>query len=101
MNVDPARSEFARTGSETIESRYFEGTFTLSDWQTTGHLLLHEPGAGRYVTAILSHVDVGAIRARRFRVVLDSGNGAACMTSPLLLERLGAGGGSPNGPPPR
>ena len=97
--VDSQGMELSRPEEEAIESRYFEGTFTLADWQTTGHVTVDETAVERYVTGILSHVDVGAIRARRFRVVLDSGNGAACMTSPLLLARLGAEVVSLNGHP--
>lgn len=37
----------------------------------------------------IGYLDLGRIRSKRFRVVLDSVNGAGGMASPLLLERLG------------
>ncbi|EQD78704.1 Alpha-D-phosphohexomutase, alpha/beta/alpha domain protein II domain protein, partial [mine drainage metagenome] len=42
----------------------------------------------RYVNGILGQVDRGAIAARKFRVVLDCGNGASAVTSPSLLHGL-------------
>ncbi|HZY71193.1 MAG TPA: phosphoglucosamine mutase [Thermoplasmata archaeon] len=49
-----------------------------------------DPHAGeRYLDGIAAQVDVAAIRRRRFRVVLDCGNGASVVTSPALLRHLG------------
>ncbi|MCD6461974.1 MAG: phosphoglucosamine mutase, partial [Thermoplasmata archaeon] len=42
-----------------------------------------------YIQGVLSHVDVESIRDRGPRVVLDCANGAAALSSPLLLESLG------------
>lgn len=43
-----------------------------------------------HVSRVLACVDVGAIKSRRLRVVLDSVNGSGCVAGRLLLERLGA-----------
>ena len=40
-----------------------------------------------YLDGILSHVDSGLIRSRRFRVVLDLGNGAQAVSAPDLCRR--------------
>lgn len=42
-----------------------------------------------HVQAALSLADVPAVAARRFKVVLDSVNGAGCAATAMLLERLG------------
>lgn len=42
-----------------------------------------------HLARVLALVDVEAIRAARFSVVLDSINGAGCVAGRLLLERLG------------
>ena len=42
-----------------------------------------------YVESILRKVDVARIRQRRFTIVVDAGNGAQCVSAPLLYERLG------------
>jgi len=42
-----------------------------------------------HVKRVLDHVDVLGISARRFKVVLDSVNGAGCVSAATLLNRLG------------
>jgi phosphomannomutase len=42
-----------------------------------------------HVKRVLDHVDVTAIAARRFKVVLDSVNGAGCVATATLLSKLG------------
>ena len=42
-----------------------------------------------HVDRVLAHVDVAAIRAKRFSVVLDSVNGSGCHGGRMLLEELG------------
>ncbi len=43
----------------------------------------------RHRDAVLAITDVQAVRARGFRVVVDSINGAGCTVTPMLLEALG------------
>jgi phosphomannomutase len=43
----------------------------------------------RHVDAVCDVVDVNGIAARRFKVVLDSINGAGCVVTPTLLSKLG------------
>ena len=43
----------------------------------------------RHVEAVCRICNVEVIAARRFKVVLDSINGAGCTVTPMLLERLG------------
>ena len=42
-----------------------------------------------HVKRVLEHVDVLGISARRFKVVLDSVNGAGCVATATLLNKLG------------
>ena len=42
-----------------------------------------------HVEQILTHVDVEAIRARKFKVAVDMINASACMMDPYLFEKLG------------
>jgi len=42
-----------------------------------------------HVAKVLDQVDVQAIRSAKFKVVLDSVNGAGCVAGRMLLERLG------------
>ncbi len=43
-----------------------------------------------HADAILSHIDVEAIRARKFKVAVDMINASACVMDPYLFEQLGA-----------
>ncbi|HQL74627.1 MAG: Phosphoglucosamine mutase [Planctomycetes bacterium ADurb.Bin126] len=45
--------------------------------------------AGQHVSSVLSAVDIFAIADKRFKVVLDSVNGAGCVEAPVLLGKLG------------
>lgn len=50
--------------------------------------VLCEPNAARvHIGRVLKQVDVGRIRARRFRVALDSVNGAGSVLTPGFLQR--------------
>lgn len=54
-----------------------------------------------HVRKILEHVDVLGISTKRYKVVLDSVNGAGCVATSMLLNRLGCQvihlNGTPNG----
>jgi phosphomannomutase len=42
-----------------------------------------------HVNKILSHIDVGLIKSKKFRVAVDMTNGAASVMDPYLFEQLG------------
>jgi len=43
-----------------------------------------------HADAILAHIDVTAIRARKFKIAVDMINASACVMDPYLFEQLGA-----------
>ena len=55
----------------------------------TGRVAPDGSAARVHVDRVLAHVDVAAIRAKRFTVVLDSVNGSGCHGGRMLLEELG------------
>ena len=55
----------------------------------TGRVTEDLTAARVHVDRVLANVDVAAIRARRFPVVLDSVNGSGCLGGRMLLEELG------------
>lgn len=61
------------------------------DWQNIGTLYQDDLATQRHIDQILAipYLDLQQIRARKFKVVLDSVNGAGGMISPFLLEALG------------
>jgi phosphomannomutase len=70
---------------ETWESR----RFALADAERQGVESRNESTHREHVEAVCGVCDVGAVAARRFKVVLDSINGAGGIAAPSLLERLG------------
>ncbi len=57
----------------------------------TGRVSEDMAAARVHVDRVLENVDVAAIRAQRFTVVLDSVNGSGCLGGRMLLEELGCG----------
>ncbi len=62
-----------------------------SDWQSIGTLQQDHGAIQRHIDRILEtpYLDIAKIRSKKYRVVLDSVNGAGGLISPLLLEALG------------
>src|SRR3990172_1096081 len=88
-----------RSDEEAVEAIYFENRFPETSWSEVGSFRSDDTAILRYLNAILSRVDVEAIRARGFRVVVDPGNGAGALTTPYLLRALGCTVLSLNGQP--
>ncbi|MCI4351049.1 MAG: phosphoglucosamine mutase [Thermoplasmata archaeon] len=81
--------EVPRSVEEAIEVHVARGEGAAVTFDRVGSVRRDPHGGERYLEGILKQVDVAAIRARKFRIVLDCGNGASVPTSPELLRRLG------------
>ena len=68
-----------------------EGTIPRAPWNELGAVALDEGAVPRHIERALAlpFVDVERIRARRFKVALDTCRGAGGVIIPALLERLG------------
>lgn len=62
-----------------------------ASWDGVGSVREDREAIGRHLAQVvaLPHINLPAIRARRFRVALDCVRGAGGTTMPLLLEQLG------------
>ncbi len=87
--LDAQGMEMAKEEEEAIETIYFEETFRAADWASVGDLRTDTGAADLYMRAILSRVDVEAIRKQKFTVVADPASGAGAVTTPYLLRALG------------
>lgn len=87
--LDGEGMEAPRAWEEAIEAIHFEGTARPVSWDRVGSVTPTAGANGSYLDAVLAGVDADAIRRAKMRVVLDCANGAGCLTSPYLLERLG------------
>jgi phosphomannomutase/phosphoglucomutase len=81
--------EVLRPVEEGIEAAVAEGTGQTVPYDRVGEVTPDHDGARRYLEGILAQVDRAAIARRKFRVLLDCGNGASVVTSPTLLRQLG------------
>lgn len=83
MFLSPERAEsFLATVEEDIQ---------WSDWRGMGYLTHDDLAISHHIKKVMSipYVDYEMIRRRRFRVVIDSVNGAGGLISPILLRELG------------
>ena len=79
--------EISRDDELVIEDIYFNKKWKkdLIQWGKTGP---EENAIKVYLDAITSHVNKGRIRAKKFKVVLDLGNGAQTVTALILCNEL-------------
>jgi phosphomannomutase len=85
---EPSGMYLDADGLKRLRAVYEGGQFRRARWNEVGQIQTDATAIDRHIERILTCVDVERIRARRFRVVIDCANGAACFISPRLLERL-------------
>jgi phosphomannomutase/phosphoglucomutase len=87
--IDPDGTEMRADKEDAIEGLFFADKFRSVKWDRIGQSGV-EPGVNdAYVDAIVSLVDVEAIRRAKLTVALDTSNGAGSLTAPFLLRKLG------------
>ena len=79
--------EIPREDELIIEDIYFKKNWIKnpSKWGITG---TEKKVIDVYVQGILSHIDSEKIKSRKFKVVLDLGNGAQAVSAPIFCENL-------------
>ncbi|MGQ9518505.1 MAG: phosphoglucosamine mutase [Candidatus Fervidibacter sp.] len=85
---DPSGMYLDAEGVGCLRAVYEGGNFRRARWNEMGQIQTDATAIDRHIERILTCVDVERIRSRRFKVVIDCVNGAACFISPRLLERL-------------
>lgn len=80
-------TELDRIGEEAVESLY-AGELPCRPWNAVGSAVRAEGAAESYVSAVLKHVDVQAVRRAGLKAVVDCANGASSAVTPLLLKQL-------------
>jgi phosphomannomutase len=80
-----------RDVSERLYAAYETGEFAFADGSSCGRVKEYAPSAEDHIRAVLEldAINVGAVSARGFKVVLDCINGAGSVVAPQLLEALG------------
>ncbi len=82
-------TELRRENEEEIEHIYYDKKYNLAGWENAGKLGKDENAVDLYIKAIISQVDSARIKEKKYRVLVDSGNGASFLTTPTLLRNLG------------
>jgi phosphomannomutase/phosphoglucomutase len=81
-------TEMSRQDEAVVEKIFYSGEFKKANWSETGEIACADPKP-EYIDGIIDRVDSAAIREKRFTVVADTGCGAASVTTPFLLRKLG------------
>src|SRR5256712_646131 len=86
--LDARGMEASREDEEAIESIFFDSRFRVAAWSEVGSIRSDDTANHRYLEAILAKVDVASIRKSAFTVVVDPGNGAGCVVTPVSTSSL-------------
>lgn len=81
-------TEFSKDIEEEIEKIYFKEDFALANWNEVGKFSTWDGSIDLYIEGILNAVDVDIIKKKKFHIVLDCGNGAGSLVTPILLKKL-------------
>jgi len=81
--------ELSRPQEVKIENIYFDSKTNLAKWNTLGATCELKGIDDEYVAAIKKHVDVAAIKKKRYHVAVDPTNSVGSLTGPRLLRELG------------
>ncbi len=68
---------------------YYEGGFTAVDWSGLKEVNENDAAFDVHIDRVLANIDVDLVRSKRFKVALDSCNGAGSVITPMFLEKLG------------
>jgi len=63
----------------------------VAPWDDLGEELTTETAVDDHIEAILEKCNADLIRSKNFTVVVDPGNGAGCVLSPYLIQKLSSG----------
>ena len=88
--IDPAGIDIPEVAQRKIERVFYREDFRRCLASETGDVVYPARIPDLYAQALVDQVDTGAIRAARFKVVLDYAFGAASFVMPAVLGKLGA-----------
>ncbi len=72
-----------------LERIYTTKEFQIAEWDAIGTVTHLESAVANHIDSLVDRCDHEKIRARNFKVIVDPGNGAACVLTPYLMQRLG------------
>lgn len=87
--LQPTGTGLTAADADRLKAIWQSGHFALAEGEARGSESRLATAQARHVEAVLGVCDVGAISARRFKVAVDSINGAGCVSASMLLGKLG------------
>ncbi|TFG11482.1 phosphoglucosamine mutase [Candidatus Thorarchaeota archaeon] len=82
-----------------LETLYTSGGFKVAPWNELGQEAVLGDAVEKHIVDIIDHCDSEAINRKEFKVIVDPGNGAACVLTPYLVRELGCKVVTINGQP--
>ncbi|TFG26098.1 phosphoglucosamine mutase, partial [Candidatus Thorarchaeota archaeon] len=79
---------FTAEEERKVEEIYESKKFTVASWDKLGKELVLETAVDEHITGILEKCDVDLIRSKEFTIIVDPGNGSACVLTPYLIQKL-------------
>ena len=87
--LQPTGTGLTAADAMKLKDIWSAGDFTLVGSDRQGAQTANSTTHVVHIDAVCRACDVAGIAARRFKVVLDSVNGAGCTVTPMLLSKLG------------
>jgi phosphoglucosamine mutase len=72
-----------------IEKIYYSENFKQADWDSLGSERVLETAVDRHIEGIINYCNVDQIKSQSFHVIVDPGNGTACVLTPYLMRKIG------------
>jgi len=79
---------FTSDEERKLEEIYESKKFTAAAWDHLGKELTIETAVDEHISGILGKCDADLIRSKNFTVIVDPGNGAACVLTPYLIQKI-------------
>jgi len=95
--IDADGTEMGDEDTLLLEDRIFDETFEVQDWRNVGTETSAPHMVEEYIDAIVSAFPEGI--GNGITVVADPGSGPACLTTPVILRKLGCTVHTINGQP--
>jgi len=87
--LQPSGTGLTAAMAEKLKAIWQSRQFRLADAAHQGTERLQTNTHGLHTDAVCAVINENTIASKRFKVVLDSVNGAGCVVTPMLLGRLG------------
>ncbi len=80
---------FTPNNEARIEEIFYSKEFNVASWDSIGSVTSLENAAELHIESLLEQCDTNLIKSKNYRVIVDPGNGSACVLTPYLMQRLG------------